>query len=124
MARILIAEDDDAMREFLAQALERHGHGVTAVTDGAVALHAMARNDFDLLIADIRMPGVDGISLARCTRRDHPGMPILFVTGYVGEILDERDFRSPKVDILPKPFRLNELVDTVSRMLAVFRPAA
>lgn len=124
MANILVAEDDDAMREFLAQALERQGHAVTAVSGGADALNSMAQHGFDLLVADIRMPGVDGISLARCARHDHPGVPILFVTGYAGEVLAERDFRSPRVDILPKPFRLNELVDTVSRILHVCKPAA
>ena len=124
MASILVAEDDEAMREFLSQALKRQGHEVTAVSGGAEALHMLAKARYELLVADIRMPGVDGISLARCARRDHPAVPILFVTGYAGEIMAENDFRTDKVDVLPKPFRLAELVDTVSRMLAVWTPAA
>lgn len=119
MSKILIAEDDDAMREFLAQALSRQGYTIVAVTNGADALEAMdAAESCDLLLADIRMPGVDGISLARCARRDYPDVPIVFVTGFANEIMSEIDFEPTRVEILPKPFQLNELVSVVDRVLA------
>ena len=119
MSRILIAEDDDAMRAFLEQALTRQGYEVTAVANGADALEVMsAVEGCDLLLSDIRMPGVDGISLARCARRAHPGVPIVFVTGFAGELLSEFDFDRDRMEVLPKPFQLNELVSVVDRVLA------
>ena len=67
MANILLAEDDDAMRQFLGAALSRAGHKVMSYADGVSALGAL-QHDFDLLIADIVMPGLDGIELARRAR--------------------------------------------------------
>ncbi len=64
MARILIAEDDQAVQSFVCRALAHEGHGVTAVDDGLQALEALAKAEFDLLITDIVMPGLDGIALA------------------------------------------------------------
>ena len=67
MARILLAEDDDSMRDFLAKALNRAGHDVDAVADGEEGLDALgeAPGAYELLLTDIVMPGVDGIELAR-----------------------------------------------------------
>ena len=66
MAVILLAEDDDSMRTFLAKALERAGYQVRAVSDGIDALAALAEEgEVDLLLADVVMPGLDGIELAR-----------------------------------------------------------
>ena len=119
MPRIVIAEDDDAMREFLSQALMREGYEVTAVANGADALCALQdEGQYDLLLAEVKMPGVDGVSLARCVRRDKPGLPIVFVTGYVGEVLQEVRDNSRYDEVLPKPFQLNELVEVVDRALS------
>ena len=70
MALILLAEDDDSMRSFLAKALERAGHKVRAVADGIDALAALAEeDDIDLLLADVVMPGLDGIEAVSGSRR-------------------------------------------------------
>ena len=116
MSKILIAEDDEAMREFITQVLIRQGHSVKAVSNGAEALKTM--NGYDLLLSDIRMPGIDGVSLARCVARDHPNLAILFVTEYASEVKWETDFESVRLEVLPKPFKLAELIDVVDRMLA------
>ena len=70
MTKILLAEDDDSMRQFLSMALKRAGHEVQAYEDGETALEALEREVFDLLLlTDIVMPGLDGIELARRGRR-------------------------------------------------------
>ena len=65
MARILIAEDDDAMREFLLHALTRSGHEVSALSSGDAAIQYAEAERFDLLLADVDMAGMDGVELAR-----------------------------------------------------------
>jgi two-component system cell cycle response regulator CpdR len=118
MARILVAEDDDAMRQFLAVALARSGHDVVAVGDGVSASRNIERDDYDLLLADIRMPGVDGLELARAARDRQPMMPILLITGYAAEALSARDLIEKDVRVFSKPFHLHEIVRQVSHLLA------
>ena len=72
MAHILIAEDDKAVREFVIRALRQDGHQITAVADGEQALTALAAGRFDMMLADIVMPQVDGIALALKASKDFP----------------------------------------------------
>ena len=82
MVRILLAEDDDSMREYLARALERTGYQVTAVESGIVALEHLKKQGFDLLLTDIVMPELDGIELAQRASTLYPGMRVMFITGF------------------------------------------
>ncbi len=118
MARILVAEDDDAMRQFLAVALARSGHDVVAVGDGDKAVENILRETYDLLLADIRMPGVDGLELARAARSRVPDMPILLITGYAADALNARDLIDSDVRVFSKPFHLHEIVRQVTHLLA------
>ena len=81
MPRILLAEDDDSLRGFLARALERAGYDVTACADGEEAAAVLDQN-WDLLLTDIVMPGMDGIEVARLAAARHPGLRIMFITGF------------------------------------------
>ena len=86
MARVLIAEDDGAVREFVRRALVHGGHDVATANDGLDALVALDTDEtFDLLITDIVMPGMDGIALALKVAKDHPKTAILMMTGYAAE---------------------------------------
>src|SRR3546814_2368061 len=104
MARILLAEDDPSMRRFLATALRRAGHAVDAVGDGAEALDAVRQNeDYELLLADIVMPGVDGIELAREAAAAIPRLKIMFITGFAAIAMKHRADAGPNAQILSKP---------------------
>lgn len=81
MSRILIAEDDTAVREFVLRALANAGHDVVAAEDGLRALEALETDQFDLLLSDIVMPELDGIALALKLSKDWPDLPILLMTG-------------------------------------------
>ncbi len=81
MAHILIAENETAVRTFLIRAMENQDHSVTAVADGVQALRTLQKDDFDLLLSDIVMPEMNGISLALQVSRDKPDMPIILITG-------------------------------------------
>ncbi|MFZ5693203.1 MAG: response regulator [Pseudomonadota bacterium] len=120
MARILLAEDEDSLRELVARALKQDGHDVVANCDGAAALDALMRDDgrYDLLLTDIKMPIMDGIALALAASRDFPDMPILLMTGYA----DQRERASGLEllirDVIAKPFTLATICGVVREALA------
>ena len=118
MARILIAEDDETMRRFLTSALTRAGHAVDSVADGLAAEVAVRQNHYDVLIADIVMPGIDGIELVRRANALKPRLRAMFITGFAAVALKAREFGPRDARILSKPFHLRELVAEIDRMLA------
>ena len=120
MARILLAEDDDSMRDFLAKALKRAGHEVISCADGDEGLSVFEGqpDGFDLLLTDIVMPGIDGIELARRAAELDPDIKIMFITGFAAVALNS-DSEAPKnAKVLAKPVHLRELVSEVSKLLA------
>lgn len=118
MIRILLAEDDASMREYLARALERVGYSVVAVDRGTAALPFLESEHFDLLLTDIVMPEMDGIELAQRAAVIAPAMRVMFITGFAAVALKNgRAIANAKV--LSKPFHLRELVMEVDRMFEV-----
>jgi two-component system cell cycle response regulator CpdR len=117
MAHILLAEDDESMREFLTKALRRAGHEVVPVGDGLDALSRIGETPFDLLLADVVMPGLDGIELARRAAKQQPGIKVMFITGFAAVALRAREQSPRETRVLSKPFHLRDLVDQVDVML-------
>ncbi|XBQ17591.1 MAG: response regulator [Oceanicaulis sp.] len=120
MARILLAEDDDSMRDFLAKALSRAGHDVISVADGEDGLDRLGDTPggYDLLLTDIVMPGVDGIELARRAAEVDPALKIMFITGFAAVALNAGSGAPKDAKVLSKPFHLRDLVDEVARVTA------
>jgi CheY-like chemotaxis protein len=118
MARIIIAEDDAAVREFVARALAHRGHEVTPVEDGLAALDRLGASSFDLLISDIVMPGMDGIELALKATKDWPEMAVLLMTGYAHERQRAHNLEALGQEVLAKPFTLRQICDAVDSALA------
>ncbi len=119
MTRILLAEDDDSLRAFLARALERAGHEVVSCPDGEAALEALEAGRFDLLLTDIVMPGVDGIEVARAAAAKDSAMRIMFITGFAAVALAAGSRAPAGAKVLAKPVHLREIVAEVERMVAV-----
>ena len=115
MIRILLAEDDESMRTYLARALERVGYGVTAVDRGTAALPLLESEAFDLLLTDIVMPEMDGIELAQKAAAIAPDMRVMFITGFAAVALKAGN-AAPSAKILSKPFHLRDLVAEVDRL--------
>ncbi len=118
MTHILLAEDDDSMREYLARALERVGYVVTAVDRGTMALPLIEPGAFDLLLTDIVMPEMDGIELAQRASVIAPEMRVMFITGFAAVALKD-GAAPPNARVLSKPFHLRDLVAEVDRMFAL-----
>jgi len=117
MPRILLAEDDDSLRGFLARALERAGYEVRSCADGDEALVALEDGDWDLLLTDIVMPGVDGIEVARQAAARSAHLRIMFITGFAAVALAAGDRAPAGARVLSKPVHLREIVAEVERMM-------
>ncbi len=117
MTRILLAEDEKAMREYLTRALEKSGYEVVAVDRGTEAVPFLESEHFDLLLTDIVMPEMDGIELARHCSKVSPGTEVMFITGFSGVALRAGQ-SMPNAKVLSKPFHLRDLVLEVERLFA------
>jgi two-component system cell cycle response regulator CpdR len=118
MANILLAEDDESLRKFLAQALVRAGHDVTDFGDGSEAWECLKAVAFDLLLTDIVMPGMDGIELAKRAAEMNAALKIMFITGFAAVALHPSSQAPKQAKVLSKPFHLREIVAEVDRMIA------
>ena len=117
MIRILLAEDEDAMRTYLARALENAGYSVAAVDRGTAALPLLQEEHFDLLLSDIVMPEMDGIELAQRCAEVSPATKVMFITGFAAVSL-KASREAPQAKVLSKPFHLKDLVMEVDRLFS------
>ena len=117
MARILLAEDEPSVREFVQRALVHRGHEVTTVNDGGEALEALQDRSFDLLLTDIAMPRVDGVALALKVSKEFPDMRIVLMTGYAAERDRAHNLDALVHEVINKPFTLSDICDTIDAAL-------
>lgn len=120
MPRILVAEDDETVRALVARALLENGYDVVTAPDGGAALDVLTRENgrFDLLLADIKMPVMDGIALAVAAARDHPDLTILLMTGYADQRERAHGLDAPIHDVIAKPLSVAGVRATVDEALA------
>ena len=125
MPRILIADDEEAMRGLVARALMLDGHETVTAEDGAEALDILARDNgaYDLLLTDIKMPIMDGIALALATARDFPSLTILLMTGFADQRERASGLDALIHDVVTKPFGMADIRKAVSEALASRRAA-
>ncbi len=116
MANILLAEDDETMRNILTIALENAGHDITPAIDGMEALNALNTGEkFDLLLTDIVMPGIDGTELAKNATQKNPDIKVMFITGFAAIAAKQKQAKDTQT--LSKPFHLNDLIEQVENLL-------
>jgi DNA-binding response OmpR family regulator len=121
--RLLLAEDDEGIREPLTRALRRESYDVEAVADGVEAARRGVEEPFDLLILDLGLPGLDGLDVCRRVRAAHPRVPILILTAQSGELDVVEGLDAGADDYVPKPFRVAELLARVRALLRRTTPA-
>ena len=121
--RILLAEDEDAMRTYLERALTNAGYEVTTVDRGTEAIPLLESEQFDLLLSDIVMPEMDGIELAQRCAEISPRTKVMFITGFAAVSL-RASREQPHAKVLSKPFHLRDLVLEVERVFEEQRQAS
>ena len=120
MARILVIDDQEAIRRIVRRALEQDGHQVMDASDGEIGMQVLARHGADVVITDIFMPGQDGILTLRQIRKEFPGVKVIVMSG--GDSSGMLDLRKDAemlgaVKSLPKPFDAHEHVAVVRSVL-------
>jgi two-component system cell cycle sensor histidine kinase/response regulator CckA len=116
--RVLLVEDEDMVRAVAERALSRAGYTVTSAADGDEGLELVeAGKEFDLVVSDVVMPGMDGPAMVREIRKRHPRLPVLFMSGYAEEQL-RKEIDIADVHFLPKPFTVQQITDKVGGVLA------
>jgi CheY-like chemotaxis protein len=113
---ILVIDDEPGVREACRLMLDIDGHAVTEARNGIEGLALFARDQFDLVMIDFAMPGMNGGQLAVKLKQLAPSQPILMITGYAKELTVSRN---PVDAILPKPFSLSELRQVLAQLLSL-----
>jgi CheY-like chemotaxis protein len=112
-ARILVVDDEESMRITLAANLELEGHEVVEAATGEEALQRVRERPVDVVLADIRMPGLHGVELNRHLRREQPGLPVVLMTAFAQESLVEDALAEGVFTVLHKPFDVAHLLRTL-----------
>jgi DNA-binding response OmpR family regulator len=120
MSTILVIDDEKSILQIICQALTRFGHNVETAGDGQEGIEKFDDGDFDIVITDIRMPGVDGNGVAKHIRNSKgQSVPVIAISGTPWQS-EEKIFDM----VLPKPFPLKKLVDSIRSVAAMAAPAA
>jgi two-component system response regulator FlrC len=121
--KILVVEDDEALRDALLVTLETAGHRVTAVDSGPAALAALAGDGFSMAVSDLRMDPMDGITLLAEIRNRYPGLPVLLMTAFGDVDKAVAAMRGGACDFMLKPFAPKTLIEQIARYATPPQPA-
>ncbi len=115
--RILIAEDEAISLKHLTYALEKEGYAVTGAKDGIEAFSLYEKNDYDIVVADIKMPGIDGLTLLEKIKEKDPDMDIIIITGFGSIESAVEAMKKGASEYVTKPFNLDELHIKIAKVL-------
>ena len=115
--KILVADDEEAVRDLLMDTLDMFGYDVLLAEDGEGALRRFQQEKADLVLADINMPNMDGFELMRAIRDVDPGIPIVLITGYDISSRQGQAAVQNADGLITKPFNIMELKDLLDRLL-------
>jgi len=122
-ARVLVVDDDQAMRDFLEESLRDEGYAVATSGNTLSAIVALLRDNTDVIVVDWKMPDVDGFGFLAAVRRCQARLPVIFVTAYARPEVRRRALDAGAFSFLPKPFRVRDLIGEIERARATLRPA-
>ena len=122
--RILVVDDEQAVGDLLAKTLTMADYDVDSAPDGASAIDRLRAVEYDLLITELKMPGMDGLSVIREARRSAPDLPVIIITGYSTEASAIEAINLGVAGYLTKPFRLPRILAATARALGEPVPTA
>ncbi|MBU2642984.1 MAG: sigma-54 dependent transcriptional regulator [Gammaproteobacteria bacterium] len=117
-ARLLIVDDEDIALSNLQHVMEKEGYQVTAVRSGAAAVALLEKYEFDVVLTDLRMEGVDGMDVLKASRERQPGAEVIFITGFATAESAVQALKHGAFYYIAKPFRLDEVRKVVAEALA------
>lgn len=123
MSDILIVDDELSMREFLKILLEKEGYRVETAPDASNALELLSNKEFALVISDVKMSGIGGLSLLEKIKEINKSIPVIMITAYASPENAVRAMREGAFDYITKPFKVDEIIDIVKKAVATFSPA-
>lgn len=118
-ARILVVDDDDGVRENLAELFELVGYAVVTAGSAPDAMQKLAQQDVDLLLTDYRMPGPNGVELIESARRLKPRLRAILMTAFGDSFTEIESVRRGAIGYVNKPFEADEITGLVERILAL-----
>ena len=117
MVRIMVIEDDEEMRSLLKDFFEEEGFETDSVSNGVDALQKLAKDHFDLIITDIRMPGLTGLDILPVVKRLQPKASVIVITAFGNEELYRRSSERGATAYLEKPIHFNKLKELIHEMV-------
>jgi excisionase family DNA binding protein len=115
--RVLVVDDEASIRELLVKTLALAEYDVDVAADGQSALDRMRLHPYDLLIVDLKMPGMDGLSVIREAKRYAADLPVLIITGYSSEASAIEALNLGVAGYLTKPFRVSKVLEVAAKAL-------
>ena len=115
---ILVVEDDDVALDLLAEILRRHHFQVWTASSVAFALELLEKRPVDLVLSDIRMPERGGMDLLKQIRENQSRIPVVLLSAFGDEHLWVEALSAGAVDLIPKPFKKQEIIDVINKTLA------
>ena len=116
--RILVVDDEDALRTVLSSELEGEGYTVASAADGSEAIEILKKDEFDLILLDIKMPNVDGFEVLKFVKETHPETKVIMLTGFADLKNAIESKKLGAEDFVSKPYDLVDLLTTVERVLS------
>jgi len=115
--RILVVDDEPFIRDLVRDTLRSRNYETGMASNGAEALDLLSRESFDIVVTDVVMPGMEGLELVKRIKKSHPGTRVIVLTGFARNA-DIGDFLLQGADdLLPKPFRANDLIEVIRRVI-------
>ena len=121
MAQILVVDDEARMADLIRRELEDNGHSVAVAGDGPSALDQLGESGFDLVVTDLKMPGMDGLDLLQVIRKEYPGTEVVLMTAYASAQTAVKAMKEGAYDYLTKPFEMDELLIMINRVTEMKR---
>ena len=115
--KILVVDDEDALRTVLSAELEGEGYQVATAADGQEAINILGSSAFDLILLDIKMPNVDGFEVLKFVKEKHPKTKVIMLTGFADLKNAIESKKLGAEDFVSKPYDLVDLLTTVERVL-------